>query len=438
MASWLSLLLTLTTILLHLSLTRSALLFKEDRACDPLRQNIFPYTGFRLTRQYTYSLIPPFKHYVRLSHCIQGRVNYDAYSAVDRNSGFVWGVNMCGFVVTGGGGGYIYRGRELMASHREKVQRKARMKTLTSSKKRRIANLSAFFQTINLVLAQNNGTATEFISESLGKQQEQQNIPQWCYRAVRRKKYALRDISVFTAGTFVGGLFLCPQAPVKCTNANAVPVLPLYADDFAAQWFEIEAITKSNPVYDSKRRRRRREVGRDSQSHDFDLQTIGTGLTMPKSKNLAIRLGRFVARKRHFIQRIPYFYTKVKHSRLDLRYTPSGGVWPEWAYGLDVNEAYVYTRKELFKINRALSAASNIIVRYMSISAFRLPWERSVLDSIDTDGEKYGKVPISQPESNEFQPPTRANEILEWLERLGISRKKMKKLLVELQQPFEN
>uniref|UniRef100_A0A060T3Z4 ARAD1C44308p n=1 Tax=Blastobotrys adeninivorans TaxID=409370 RepID=A0A060T3Z4_BLAAD len=64
-----------------------------------------------------------------------------------------------------------------------------------------------------------------------------------CYILARRRRYALRNISAFAPGTWVGGLYWCPdtESPidgVEC-GVNAIPVSALVADTPWNAWYEI-------------------------------------------------------------------------------------------------------------------------------------------------------------------------------------------------------
>lgn len=56
-----------------------------------------------------------------------------------------------------------------------------------------------------------------------------------CVILARTKKMARRHTSLFIHGTYIGGLFQCPgrleDDEFECTNANVLPLYPLYADD---------------------------------------------------------------------------------------------------------------------------------------------------------------------------------------------------------------
>lgn len=81
-------------LMVFISCTSTTWLIKEDKICDPLEKDVmFPYSGFRIQRQYTYGL--PTLHHTRLSHCDMGFVDSEAYIPVDRNTDIAWGQNMC-------------------------------------------------------------------------------------------------------------------------------------------------------------------------------------------------------------------------------------------------------------------------------------------------------------------------------------------------------
>ncbi|CAN6654728.1 hypothetical protein TRVA0_027S01332 [Trichomonascus vanleenenianus] len=213
-------------------------LLKEDRACDPGNRNfVFPYTGFRLHRQYTFGL--PVLHHNRLSHCENGVVDMESALPTDRNSDIAWGADFC-------------------------------------------------------------------VSDTV------------CYRAVRRKKYALRLMSLYVPHTLVGGLFQCP-ARERCTNENARPILPLLADSISQQWIELH-------------------------------------------------------RLRQVVQRVPYLYTP---NFIDPRYPHRPEKEYEWSRVLDVNEEYVYSDRELRRLSHALTRTMNRLHSVLSLHG--LPWEQDML-----------------------------------------------------------
>lgn len=404
----------------------AALFVKEDKVCDPLKNNVWPYTGFRLHRQYSFTLVPPFKHYVRLSHCAKGRVNYEAYALVERNAGMAWVQNMCGFTVATD---------VPMMSNYEKLARVARLKK-NDKKPGNWERAKAAWRAMMLLKAKNTGDLDKTM-EGLAQVNSFKTIApkatgpaNFCYRAVRRKKYALRDISVYTPNTFVGGLFLCPKDEA-CTNQNAQPVMPLHSDDVSLQWFEFEPITDSNPL-------RYQEIKKADAGGNMGVLS---------------KFFEFLSRKRHVIQRVPYFFTKHKYGRVDQAYSPPGGEWPEWALELDVNEAYNYTRKEVNLVSQAVSQTANVLSKYFSISANALPWEGNVLDQLELDGEVYRKNPKTNIEELESERSTETDsrevdmgnlaayvqrDVIQAARMAKLAQTQVQQLVVELQEPFHN
>lgn len=143
-----------------------------------------------------------------------------------------------------------------------------------------------------------------------------------CYRAVRRKKYSTRLLSLYVPYTQVGGLFLCPAKDIECTNENAVPILPLMADRISHQWVEYP-------------------------------------------------------RRQRVVQRIPYLYTP---NIFDPRYPRRNDRGQEWASVLDVNEDYQFTQNETHLITDAANTILNTIHWYLQINSNLLPWERDKVE----------------------------------------------------------
>lgn len=69
-----------------------------------------------------------------------------------------------------------------------------------------------------------------------------------CFKLARRKRFALRPISIFNPGDFVGGLFeLAQEAGLQSDDsidANFVPVGRLVADSIHNQWLEVHGDSK--------------------------------------------------------------------------------------------------------------------------------------------------------------------------------------------------
>lgn len=67
-----------------------------------------------------------------------------------------------------------------------------------------------------------------------------------CFIMARTKKMAYRETAFFVRNTLVGAIFQCPGHMIddehECTNENARPLYPLYADDFIFSWYEFPDI----------------------------------------------------------------------------------------------------------------------------------------------------------------------------------------------------
>ncbi|VVT57190.1 uncharacterized protein SAPINGB_P005579 [Magnusiomyces paraingens] len=64
-----------------------------------------------------------------------------------------------------------------------------------------------------------------------------------CYILARRKVAAQRNSALFYHGDWVGGIFRCPgnldDNHIPCTNENAMPLFPLYADEPFFEWEDL-------------------------------------------------------------------------------------------------------------------------------------------------------------------------------------------------------
>lgn len=231
-------------VLALVQLVTAAWWLAEDHRCDPLQKGWLPYTGWRFFRSFDYTFgframatggFPiSSRHFIRMTHCNMGKVDYEAGVPCLRKDDFVWNTDYC-------------------------------------------------------------------VS------------PTTCFRPVRRKKYATRDMAVYLPfASFVGGLFMCPNfraTGVNCTNDNAVPVKPLVADFSGLKWTEY-------PTYTS------------------------------------------------IEQQVPYLYTP---DVLDVRFR-----WPfgnsDWAEFLDVDEHYDWSEDDRSAVNKAVTESVNWLHVYLDAS----------------------------------------------------------------------
>lgn len=449
-----------------------SLFIKEDQVCDPMGTNIVVYTGFRFTRQYTF--IPPqlsvleplragsaadtttrrdpslrgrlkhktkkmplkggtIRHYLRLTHCTKGRVDYEGYVSMPRNSGFVWGVDVCGFRIHKKG-----ISERAWRAAREAVVRTAKV---VGSPWEHTKKAWAWVDMLRTERPIND--TTEALAATLNAQQKKEidkdrltnprRGSEWCYRAVRRKKYALREVSIYMPNTFVGGLFLCPRSvaaggSADCTNRNAVPIAPLYADPaLNSPFLAFETARDANPAY---------------------------GLTKLSRSRRLLYHTPFAMRR--IVNRVAYFYTKnaVSIESLLPFNTPvetAVGVaseWPAWARSLDVNEQYTYTRGDLSSLNEAITLMGNLLQNLFSIGSKKLPWERTSTDDLfSINWERNGDmIPVNVDQSTYDTSAARENlglgavfveDIWRVVDNLKLKRDKAVTLLQRLQEPFD-
>jgi hypothetical protein len=447
-----------------------SLFIKEDQVCDPMRTNIVVYTGFRFTRQYTF--IPPrvsvfepwramsaaagttghdsslrerlkrkakqiplksgtVRHYLRLTHCTKGRVDYEGYISMPRNSGFVWGVDVCGF--------HVHKEGILEQAWRTARGAIMRTKKVVGSPWEHTKKAWGWVDMLRTERSVND--TAEALATALNAQRKKdidkdrltnpQRPSEWCYRAVRRKKYALREVSIYMPNTFVGGLFLCPRSvaaggSADCTNANAVPIAPLYADPALNSPFSaLETVRDTNPAYELYKLSRSRRL---------------------------FHYTPFAARR--IVNRVAYFYTKntvTIESLLPFNAPVEAtvevaGEWPAWARLLDVNEQYTYTSGDLSSLNEAITLTGNLLQSLFSLGSKKIPWEHTSTDDLFNINHKNGDmVPVNVDQSTYDINTARENlglgtvlvgDIWRVVEKLKLRRDKTMALLQRLQEPF--
>lgn len=451
-------------------LCTGSLFVKEDKVCDPLGKNLVVYTGFRFMRQYTFfppefSPLEPLRavstddrhdsffkklkhkakqaplkpgtvrHHLRLTHCTKGHTDYEGYVPMPRNSGFMWAVDICGFRVDKTSvPKRIWRSATGTVAHTANViwrpweHARTMWTWVDMLRAKRLANDT----TEELETAFNEQRQQEINKDRLTNPQRPS---EWCYRAVRRKKYALREVSIYLPNTFVGGLFLCPRigaaggsSSSDCTNANAVPVAPLYADPaLNSPIFTLETVRDGNPVYNQQKLSAFRRL--------FQYTPLAS---------------------RRIVNRVAYFYTKntVNMGSFVPFYEPTEGTvavaggWPSWAWHLDVNEQYTYTSADLSSINGAITLTGNLLQSLFSIGSQWIPWE-----SIDADNlyDSSNETPVDMTPKNVDQAVYDSStarqrlglggalvqDVWQFIEKMKLGKEKVLILLRRLQEPFD-
>lgn len=140
-----------------------------------------------------------------------------------------------------------------------------------------------------------------------------------CFIMARTKKMAYRETAFFIRNALVGAIFQCPGHMIddehKCTNENARPLYPLYADDFLFSWYEFPDVRHGifrMPLI----------VSQDADNHD------------------AVD-----------------FFRPVKDHR--------------WFREIDIHENYKYSRDEMYRLRRIYADIYKMFARYAH-TPFRL------------------------------------------------------------------
>lgn len=319
----------------------------------------------------------------------------------------------------------------------------------------------------------------------------------YCFRLVRKKKYALRDISVYMPSTTVGGLFLCPRYG-HCTNDNAVPLMPIKPDYYQGQWIQkgpkswfqtaidnakrtefINAKRKGKGTIKmyrdefelkQKYRSNKKNNAQDSFLRDnpddhwltgkikslfykgYSLADISIGL-------LGNKLPVSVSLRRSIIQRVPFFYTlPFDERRRGHEFESMSGNWPLWARGMDVNEEYNYNPTEISLSEAAIRNTVNIMSN--AINAMNVTFDTIHVHKSKLKPRLKGKSAKAQKNKhdgyrNQIEIPLKqhsgiwalrnwpftsvfSNNMLYRLRLEGFTQSKFWKLISSLQKPFDD
>lgn len=278
--------------------------------------------------------------------------------------------------------------------------------------------------------------------------------PPYCYRLVRRKKYAVRQVSVYMPNTLVGGLFMCPRYG-RCTNNNAVPVMPLYSDNYEGQWLE------AGPVQWFKAGAGSAEQARESFASAAGV--VGTageltsrvwslvfgeeekkravagarahvgvkGRAQAALGLLANRMPTWLSLRRTVVQRVPFLATAAADGRRGRDSDGVAGVWPLWAHELEVDEAYEYDTLELELFNKAVTTAMNAMA--WGVKKVDLTWDTMFEKKEEEEDGNMTTLSVKKwPFTTVF-----SNNMLFRLRKLGMARKNVWALVKAMQAPFD-
>ncbi|EGW31490.1 uncharacterized protein SPAPADRAFT_154714 [Spathaspora passalidarum NRRL Y-27907] len=332
----------------------------SHRTCHPGRNNHgVPFTGFKITRQYkvTGGILPVSMHFLTLSHCDHGRVDYQNTIRTDWSGYVDWERPFC-MLKPKLGEMLTLPVHDTVSERGRQMQDNIELDTYSdipgffNVKMRKLRNLLRKKVDINMEKLTNgkfveySGKNKFFHHEDLLSSDPQSSL-EWesrnlvCYKMARRKKYAKRHISFYVPYTFVGGLFECfippqikreifqkytsadliQQFDFKCDPQLSRPISPLIAEDSTKRWVENKLYNLLNPG---------------------------------------------------IIQTIPYLTTSTP---MDLRFSSletSDMYRDTWATKIDVNEDYVYREADLHIISQAVAKSADLLNKIISPIDFNM------------------------------------------------------------------
>lgn len=345
-------------IFLSIEIIRASWYFKEPKICNPKQNGLFPFTGFKIYRQYKIEgYLPTSLHFISITHCDHGKPDYEKQVLTRSSIDIDWNKPFCILkpdfenkrlpkptdkVYN------LYQNNNNISEENmilDNISAEKPLEGASMSLKSKISevgkNLNNLLETSvdNMLEKVINGKHVQYTSKKAAEHVEDirnsdpRSSLEWesrnlvCYKMARRKKYAKRNILFYIPYTFVGGLFECPipdnrkkeifsafqsgdflkNFDFKCDHSLAKPIAPLIAQDSTKQWID----TKFNP-----------------------LNPV-------------------------LIQRIPYLSTA---SVFDIRFSTSDTpdmLQDTWASQIDVNEDYTYTDLELNVISQAIALSAD-------------------------------------------------------------------------------
>lgn len=345
-------------IFLSIEIIRASWYFKEPKICNPKKNGLFPFTGFKIYRQYKIEgYLPTSLHFISITHCDHGKPDYEKQVLTRSSIDIDWNKPFCILkpdfenkrlpkptdkVYN------LYQNNNNISEENmilDNISAEKPLEGASMSLKSKISevgkNLNSLLETSvdNMLEKVINGKHVQYTSKKAAEHFEDirnsdpRSSLEWesrnlvCYKMARRKKYAKRNILFYIPYTFVGGLFECPipdnrkkeifsafqsgdflkNFDFKCDHSLAKPIAPLIAQDSTKQWID----TKFNP-----------------------LNPV-------------------------LIQRIPYLSTA---SVFDIRFSTSDTpdmLQDTWASQIDVNEDYTYTDLELNVISQAIALSAD-------------------------------------------------------------------------------
>lgn len=356
-------------MLFLLAVVLASWVFPEHSVCSNGIDGPITFTGFRIVRRYKVELVPPsLMHFITLYHCNHGKVDYEKSVRVEDENDVAVGRTFClakpnfgtklhelpGDTIKGTANGTTLPrdlSDEVLTQDIAKTTKQnlaSGVDVLKEKSKQQSSPLQVLFRNLvdkALRKISNRGKIQylgrkESIHYADLKDSDLQAALAWearnlvCFKVARRRKYARKNILYYMPHTFVGGLYRCvvPRdflvealqrvAPshmmtlldsmdLPCERSQAIPLLPLIADDATRQ----------------------------------RIQRVGTAI----------------------FHTIPYLSTATV---LNLRFRTSdtNDMFPHtWAKDIEVNEDYNYSEFEINVVLRAIARTTNFIHRTFNL-----------------------------------------------------------------------
>lgn len=405
-------------ITLHIKYTLGTWYYQEAKPCDPLGSGFVPFTGFKIYREFKFLKLNPIPvHYLLLTHCSHGKVDYQAILKTPKAS-VNWDQPFC-----------LLKPRlgkllpllpadtvaDLVGEDGEDDMREHTQifnKTEESWWRNSIRNFIKI-KVEDKLEKLTKGKFIQYTSQRSKQHREDiqksspQKVLEWeardlvCYKLARRKKYAKRDLTYYMPDTFVGGLFECPISSEKkkemfvkmtaneilqplnnfrCDEFTARPIMPLIADDGTKQWIQ-SIIGALNPS---------------------------------------------------FIQTIPYLSTATP---LNLRFSSTDT--PDmhsqtWASRINVNEEYNYSDPDIHYISKAVALTADYLNKLIIFDLSSLPVKYGASRSHKLENPETTTILLNQIQNfNNME-----HKFITWMALMPSSL--VKKTLLKLQEVWDN
>ncbi|KAK6462238.1 hypothetical protein DFJ63DRAFT_151335 [Scheffersomyces coipomensis] len=333
--------------------------FQENKICDPGGSNTIPFTGFKINRQYKIAglLHPVSMHFLVLTHCNHGKVDYSKYIRTESSSSVDWERPFCMFKPKLGDMLTLPPDDTIQNLIDKEVDEEVSKIEIEGTKSlefkqivlEKVQTAKKYLRHIfDMTLEKlSSGNAIQYTGKKSYSHHEDiksadpQSTMEWesrnfaCYKMARRRKYAKQKLSFYVPQTFVGGLFEClipadkrreifqqfstsdfiKTLDFECDSSLSKPISPLIAADTTKQWFKNDLLNIFNPA---------------------------------------------------LVQTIPYLSTSTS---LNIRFSSTNTpdmFGDTWATKIRVNEDYDYSEADIHVISKAVSMTANYLHKLTS------------------------------------------------------------------------